>query len=149
MSLRKVCESLRGPRNLNIYESYAHKLIKTLINEESDPIHRGLASAITKQGRADVAAGKDTAHARIAHALAAGHHPHPDDAKEAVNNSESIPTSKGENEYTKALRDSYHGNGVTAKNHKDVKVTRVNKEGQTEHVKHDIKTGIPSFHPVD
>jgi len=63
MSLRKVCESLRKPvRKLNIYESFAHKLIKTLINEESDDnfsFTRGDASIFVRHAEHEASKGSE------------------------------------------------------------------------------------------
>lgn len=63
MSLRKVCESLRKPvRKLNIYESFAHKLIKTLINEESNDtpsFTRGESSIFVRHAEHEASKGSE------------------------------------------------------------------------------------------
>lgn len=72
MSLRKVCESIRKPTSkLNVYESYAHKLIKTLINEESNNISsftRGESSIFVRHAQEEAKNGSE-AHKQFLHEM--------------------------------------------------------------------------------
>lgn len=140
MSLRKVCESLRGPKNLNIYESYA----KTLLEAISRYAARRVAEdpAVKRTLARGLVPGKEvTQKARDAAAKAIKADRKTNREKVAADYEAAKKKAGGPGSLFDAALDKPGRRPQTG----GTKITYKTKDGKVQRVRRDPETGRPTF----